>query len=182
MTLLYILKNRAILSDRTEPNRFRTVGYCSSRQWRREKIVAREYPPRPLVGIGVVVWRGPEVLLIQRGKAPRSGQWSLPGGAQKLGETVAEGGRREVMEEAGVEVEITGLLDVIDSIQPDGDGRIRYHYTLVDLAAEWQAGEPRAGGDAAAARFVDADDLAAYELWDETLRIIALSAARRPGS
>lgn len=121
------------------------------------------------------------MLLIQRGKEPRIGQWSLPGGAQKLGETVAEGGRREVREEAGIEVEITGLLDVIDSIQPDGDGRIRYHYTLVDLAAEWRAGEPAAGSDAAEARFVDSSGLTAYDLWDETLRIIALSATRRPG-
>ncbi len=141
--------------------------------------MSREYPERPLVGIGVVVWRGADVLLIRRGKEPRRGQWSLPGGAQKIGETVYEGARREVREETGLDVKITGLIDVVDSIVPDGNGKIQYHYTLIDLAAEWQAGEPVPGGDAASAAFVAADDLDGYDLWDETLRIIALSAAGR---
>ena len=143
--------------------------------------MSREYPTRPLVGIGVVVWRGPEVLLIQRGKRPRLGEWSLPGGAQKLGETVHEAARREVREETGLEVEITGLIDVVDAIVPDGGGKIRYHYTLIDLAAEWRAGEPAPGGDAAAAIFVDASELRPYDLWGETLRIIRLSATVRAG-
>lgn len=143
--------------------------------------MSREYPERPLVGIGVVVWRGADVLLIRRGKEPRLGQWSLPGGAQKIGETVYEGARREVREETGLDVEITGLIDVVDSIVPDGNGKVRYHYTLVDLAAEWRAGEPTPGGDAASAMFVPADDLDGYDLWDETVRIIGLSAATRTG-
>ncbi len=141
--------------------------------------MSREYPKLPMVGIGVVVWRERQVLLIRRGKPPRLGQWSLPGGLQELGETVFEGGRREVREETGTEVEITGVLDVIDSIQHDDAGRVRYHYTLVDLAAEWRAGEPVAGDDAAAAAWADADDLARYRLWDETVRLIGLSAAKR---
>lgn len=143
--------------------------------------MSREYPQRPLVGIGVVVWRGADVLLIRRGKEPRLGQWSLPGGAQKIGETVYEGARREVREETGLDVEITGLIDVVDSIVPDGNGKVRYHYTLIDLAAEWRAGEPMPGGDAASAVFVPAGDLDGYDLWDETLRIIGLSAATRIG-
>ena len=141
--------------------------------------MSREYPKLPMVGIGVVVWRERQVLLIRRAKPPRLGQWSLPGGLQELGETVFEGGRREVREETGTEVEITGVLDVIDSIQRDDAGRVRYHYTLVDLAAEWRAGEPVAGDDAAAAAWADADDLARYRLWDETVRLIGLSAAKR---
>ena len=143
--------------------------------------MSREYPERPLVGIGVVVWRGPDVLLIRRGKEPRLGQWSLPGGAQKIGETVHEAARREVREETGLDVEITGLIDVVDSIVPDGNGKIQYHYTLIDLAAEWRAGEPTPGGDAAAVVFVDPERLDPYDLWNEPLRIIALSAARRAG-
>ncbi len=141
--------------------------------------MSREYPKRPMVGIGVVVWRERQVLLIRRGKPPRLGQWSLPGGLQELGETVFEGGRREVREETGTEVEITGVLDVIDSIQRDSEGRVRYHYTLVDLGAEWIAGEPVAGDDAAAAAWADADDLTRYQLWHETVRLIDLSAAKR---
>ena len=141
--------------------------------------MTREYPKLPMVGIGVVVWRERQVLLIRRGKPPRIGQWSLPGGLQELGETVFEGGAREVREETGTEVEITGVLDVIDSIQRDSAGRVRFHYTLVDLGAEWLAGEPVAGDDAAAVAWADADDLARYQLWHETVRLIDLSAAKR---
>ena len=142
--------------------------------------MTREYPARPIVGVGVVVWRGDEVLMIRRGTAPRIGQWSLPGGGQELGETTAETARREVMEETGVDVEVGALLDVIDSIQRDADGRVRFHYTLVDYGAEWLAGEARAGGDAAEARWFMPAELEGLELWAETRRIIALSATLRP--
>lgn len=141
--------------------------------------MSREYPDRPFVGVGVVVWRGPELLLIQRGKAPRYGSWSLPGGRQKLGETVREAAQREVKEETNLDVEITDLIDVVDSLTRDDDGRVRFHYTLVDFTAEWRAGEAVAGSDAAGVRWVDPSDLDPYELWDETRRIIALSAEGR---
>ena len=108
----------------------------------------RLYPDRPIVGIGIVVFKGPEVLLIQRGKPPRLGQWSLPGGVQELVETVHEAARREVAEETGVDIDIVGLIDTVDSIQRDESGRVRYHYTLIDVAAVWRDGEPRAGSDA----------------------------------
>lgn len=140
---------------------------------------AREYPSRPIIGVGVVVWRGDEVLLIERGKPPRQGTWSIPGGAQEVGETVAEAGRREVFEETGVEVEVTTLVDVVDSIRPDGEGRIRSHYTLVDLTGEWVSGGLRPGDDASDCRWVSLDDLPAYELWSETLRIIERAAELR---
>lgn len=139
----------------------------------------REYPDYPIAGVGVVVWKDGKVLLIRRGRPPREGDWSLPGGRQKLGETTRETAIREVREEAGIEVVVGHLLDVIDSIVPDGDGRIRYHYTLADFDAEWQAGEAVAGGDAAALEWADPADLAGYDLWDETVRIIALSAELR---
>lgn len=141
--------------------------------------MSREYPAYPMVGVGVVVWRGDEVLLIQRGKAPRAGSWSLPGGRQKLGETTREAGIREVREETCVEIAIGGLLDVIDSITRDDDGRIRLHYTLVDYWGEWLAGAPRGATDAMDARFVRPGDLPQYDLWSETLRVIELSARKR---
>lgn len=141
---------------------------------------ARTYPDRPIVGVGVVVWRGEHVLLIQRGKAPRLGEWSIPGGAQELGETVEGAGRREVLEETGIEIDVTGFLAVVDAIRPDDEGRIRSHYTLIDFSAEWVAGDLRPGDDAADCRWVHPDELPAYGLWDETLRIIRLSAERRP--
>jgi 8-oxo-dGTP diphosphatase len=139
----------------------------------------REYPDYPIAGVGVVVWKDGKVLLIRRGRPPREGEWSLPGGRQKLGETTRETAIREVREEAGLEIVVGHLLDVIDSVTPDDDGRIRYHYTLADFDAEWRAGEAVAGGDAAALEWADPADLARYALWDETLRIIALSAELR---
>lgn len=139
----------------------------------------RSYPERPYVGVGVVVWRGDEVLLIRRGKPPRKGQWSLPGGIQKLGETVFEAGAREVREETALEIEIIGVVEVVDSIQRDDAGAVRYHYTLVDLLAEWRSGEAEARDDAAAVAWSRADALAAYRLWDETVRVIGLAGERR---
>jgi 8-oxo-dGTP diphosphatase len=145
----------------------------------------REFPDRPIVGVGVVVWRDGRVLLIQRGKAPRQGAWSLPGGAQELGETVIEAAKREVREETGLEIGEPQFVAVVDSIQRSDDGRIQYHYTLVDFTAEWRSGKAVAGGDAAALTWVDPADLGAYALWEETVKIIEKAAEilrlNRPG-
>ena len=142
-----------------------------------------DYPNRPLIGVGVIVLRGAgddsEVLLIKRGKPPRQGSWSLPGGRQRLGETVRETAVREVGEETGCAVSVTALLDVVDSITRDAAGEIEYHYTLVDFLAEWESGAAAPQGDAAAVAWVALSDLDAYDLWDETLRLIQLGAARR---
>ena len=138
-----------------------------------------DHPNRPLIGVGVVVFKGDRVLLVRRGKPPRVGQWSLPGGRQRLGETVRATAAREVAEEAGLTVEVTALLDVVDSMTRDADGALAYHYTLVDFLAEWRTGEAKAGGDAAEVVWADPDDLAPYDLWDETLRIIALARQAR---
>lgn len=138
--------------------------------------MSREYPPRPIVGIGAVVLKDGQVLLIKRGKPPRVGSWSLPGGAQKLGETVAEGALREVAEETGLTVRFEGLIDVVDSVTRDDAGKVQFHYTLVDVFCTWVAGEPTAGGDAAAADWVALDRLDDCRLWSETRRIIDLAA------
>lgn len=138
---------------------------------------------RPLVGVGVVVLKGEpgaeRVLLIRRAKPPRQGSWSLPGGRQRHGETVRAAAAREVREEAGLEVEIAHLLDVVDSITRDATGGLAFHYTLVDFAAEWRGGAATPGDDAAEAVWADPRDLAAYTLWDETVRVIALAIERR---
>ena len=141
--------------------------------------MARTYPEQPLVGVGSVVWRDDRVLLIRRGQPPKQDEWSLPGGRQELGETVAEAARREVLEETGLEIEVHDVIAVVDLIDRDDDGRIRFHYTLIDLLAEWRAGEARAGDDAAAVAWATLDQLAQYTLWSETERIIRLSAERR---
>ncbi len=129
----------------------------------------------------MVVLKGDTVLLVRRGTAPRQGEWSLPGGAQELGETLREAASREVREETGLEVTPSTLLDAVDAITRDAGGRVQYHYTLVDFAAEWQAGEPVPGGDAVETRWVALDDLNHTKLWDETLRVIRLAILRRDG-
>ncbi len=141
--------------------------------------MSREYPDRPIVGVGVVVWRGEEVLLIQRGKPPRAGTWSLPGGMQELGETVRETAVREIREETGIEITVRELIDVVDTISRDDTGRVRMQYTLVDFSAEWREGEAIASSDAAGVRWIHPDDLGPLGLWKETLRVIRRSAAAR---
>jgi len=132
----------------------------------------RDYPQAPIVGVGIVCFRGDDVLLIRRGKPPRKGSWSLPGGRQKLGETVRGCALRELRQETAVEAEIGPLIDVVDSLTRDGDGGVQYHYTLVDFRADWRSGEPRHGGDAADARWFTPAELADVELWEETRRVI----------
>jgi mutator protein MutT len=132
----------------------------------------REYPERPFVGVGVVVLRGDEVLLVQRGKAPNKGQWSIPGGKQRLGETVMQAVHRELLEETGVKIKQAALLDVVDVIMPDDNGKIQYHYTLVDYQAEWLSGECRSGDDADAVKWVSFDELNSVGLLDKTRDII----------
>lgn len=139
----------------------------------------RAYPDRPFVGVGVVIFRGEQVLLAQRGTPPREVFWSIPGGAQELDETVREAGLREVREETGLEVEILGLIDVVDSISRDPEGRVEYHYTLVDFFAEWRRGEAVAGDDCPAVCWADLDDLEHYSLRTMTLEIIRLAARKR---
>ena len=133
----------------------------------------RAYPARPLVGVGACVLRGDAVLLVRRGRAPSLGRWALPGGAQELGETVEAAARREVMEETGVEMQTLHLAAVVDSITADAAGAIAYHYTIVDFAARWRAGEICAGGDADAVAWAEVDELAGYALWSEAHRVIA---------
>ena len=138
----------------------------------------RRYPARPIVGVGTVVLDGDMVLMIQRGKPPRQGSWSLPGGAQELGETIREAARREVREETGLEIEIFGLIDVVDSVRPDADDKIEYHYTLIDMAGHAVGGTLMAGGDAQDCRWFTRPEIDAMDIWSETKRIIALAADR----
>ena len=132
----------------------------------------REYPERPFVGVGVVVLRGNEVLLIQRGKAPNKGQWSIPGGKQRLGETIVQTVHRELLEETRVKIKQPALLDVVDVIMPDDKGEIQYHYTLVDYQAEWLSGECRSGDDVDAVKWVSFDELNSVGLLKITREII----------
>lgn len=137
-------------------------------------------PPvnRPVVGVGVVVVKGDSVLLIRRGRPPKLGEWSLPGGKQEWGETVRETAVREIHEETGLAVELVDLIGVFDGIGRNADGSVGYHYTLVDFVARWTAGEPVAGDDAAAAEWIARDRIPSLGIWTETVRAIDLAFAK----
>lgn len=139
----------------------------------------RRYPNRPWVGVGVVVWRGDDVLLVRRGRPPRQGQWGIPGGAQELGETVFETARREVLEETGLTIRPTGIISAVDSVVRDDQGRVEYHYTLIEISAEWVAGEAVALSDVTAAQWVAPGEVAGLVEWGETARIVGLAALQR---
>jgi 8-oxo-dGTP diphosphatase len=134
-------------------------------------------PPRPVAAVGVICLRGDEVLLIRRSAPPLNGHWSLPGGRIEWGERAADAALRELIEETGVEAELTGLIEVADGLFGEGPVPER-HYVLVDYAARWLAGEPRPGDDAADAAFHRLDRLEGLGLWDETLRVIRLAVER----
>lgn len=137
--------------------------------------MSREYPPRPIVGIGVCLLRPGGVLLVRRGKPPNLGAWSLPGGAQELGETAEVAARRELLEETGLEVGALHLAANVDSIHRDPDGRVRYHYTIIDFAARWQGETPQAGDDVSEVAWADFDALDGFALWSEALRVIGIA-------
>ncbi|MDP3800618.1 NUDIX hydrolase [Brevundimonas sp.] len=131
--------------------------------------------PAPVPAVGVVCLRGDTVLLIRRGRTPRQGEWSLPGGRIEPGERAVDAALRELREETGVEAEITGLIEVVDGLFPEAG----LHYVLIDYAARWLSGEPVAAGDAVEARFVALDQVETIVAWPETLRVIRMAVAVR---
>lgn len=135
----------------------------------------REYPTRPFVGIGIVVIKGDHVLLCRRGKPPNIGTWTLPGGAQDLGETCEDAARRELMEETALSVGALHFCAHVDVVRRDDDERVRFHYTILDFAARWESGEPLAGSDVSEVRWAPMDALEPYALWSEAHRVIAIA-------
>lgn len=143
------------------------------------KVTSREYPSRPLVGVAAVVLRDHEVLLVQRGREPAKGVWGLPGGLLELGETLVEGVRREVREECGVEVKVGPLLGVFEPMLRDEQGRLRFHYVVVDWLAYYVRGQLRPADDAADARWVSLDTLDSLPILPETRAMINKAVAMR---
>ena len=141
---------------------------------------SREYPNRPICGVGVVVRGNDGLLLIQRGNPPRRGDWSLPGGAVELGETLRAAAQREVREECGIEVALGELIDAVDLMQYDDRGLLQYHYVVIDFAAAYVGGDLCAASDVVDARWVSRGDLDAYELPANTRRVIDLALKITP--
>jgi 8-oxo-dGTP diphosphatase len=139
--------------------------------------VVREYPSQPVVGVAAVVLRDTDILLVRRGREPAKGTWGLPGGVVELGETLAQAARREVQEECAVEIEVGPVVGVFEPMQRDSDGRLQYHYVVIDLLARHLAGEPRADDDAEDARWIALDQLDGLPMQRETREIIRRAAA-----
>lgn len=130
----------------------------------------------PLPAVGIICLRGDEVLLIKRGKPPREGEWSIPGGRVELGESFEQAALRELLEETGVTAQI---MDKIATIDADFG---THHYRLHDYSAIWLSGEPRAGDDAMDARFVSRAQLSNFPMWEKTREVIEMTYARaKPG-
>lgn len=133
----------------------------------------RRYPAAPLVGVAAAVFNDAgEVLLVKRGRPPRQGHWGLPGGLLDLGERLADGVRREIMEECGIEVEIGGLVTVFEPIMRDEDGRVEYHFVVIDYWAVYIGGEASASDDADDLAWVAQSEWAEYNLAAETLAVV----------
>lgn len=140
-----------------------------------------EYPEHPVVGVGGVVLLGNRVVLIRRANEPRKGEWSIPGGKLELGETLAEGVRRELREETGLEVEVGELIEAFERVYRDSDGRARFHYVILDFLCHARPGRPVAGGDAQDLALVDESELGGFALNEAVLRVVrkAFEASHR---
>lgn len=132
----------------------------------------RDYPDRPIVGVGAVVVENGRALLVKRAAEPLRGHWSIPGGMVELGETLRQAIAREVREETGLVVEVSGVLEVLDSIHRDPDGRTRYHYVLVDFFCRRTGGELQAASDASEVRWAAIEELAGLAMTETAQRII----------
>lgn len=133
----------------------------------------RKYPDAPRPAVGAVVFNGDAVLLVQRANPPSQGMWAIPGGRVRLGETLQAAAEREILEETGVVIRANAPILVYDVIQKDARGVVKYHYVIVDLAADYVSGDPRAGDDAADARWITPGELARIEINPATRRLLA---------
>lgn len=132
----------------------------------------REYPPRPIVGVGGVVVDGQRVLLVRRGHEPLKGEWSIPGGAVELGETLEVACAREVREETGLDVDVGPMIDVFDRIRLDADGRTVFHYVLVDFVCRPTGGTLAYASDAIDVRWASLVDLPELGVQRTTVSVI----------
>lgn len=147
-------------------------------------MIVREYPQSPVVAVGGIILDGGKVLLVRRGQEPLLGQWSIPGGAVEVGEQLPEALRREILEETGLAVRVGEIVEVLDRIIHDEQGKVRYHYVLADYLCRVEGGRLQAASDASEASWADRMELARYALRPETLRVIekAFSLSRSEGT
>jgi 8-oxo-dGTP diphosphatase len=138
----------------------------------------REYPDSPLVGVGAIIIEDGRVALVKRGHPPLVGEWSIPGGAMEVGETVREGAAREAREETGLKVEVLELLGIYDRLLRDEEGRVRYQYLLVDFLCSRVSGDLCAAGDADETRWFTPEEVEQLPLPEDTAEVIRLGFER----
>lgn len=134
--------------------------------------MSRRYPDRPWVGVGALIIHDARVLLVRRATEPLKGDWSLPGGVVEVGESLHAAVKREVMEETGLNIKVGELAAVIDWIDPDSDGKVEFHYILIDYLATIISGEPRPGGDVDALGWYTREQLETVQIQEFTLDVI----------
>jgi len=142
----------------------------------------REYPDSPRVGVGAVVIKEGQVLLVRRGAAPRRGLWAVPGGTLELGETLREAAEREVFEETGIKIRAKEPVYIGDLVERDEEGRIRFHYVVIDYAADYLAGDVCGADDALEARWVSPEAVAGLAVTKTTLKMLRDLGFLPPGS
>lgn len=130
------------------------------------------FPHHPRVAVGAIVFKDGRVLLVRRGQAPAKGQWAIPGGSVRLGETLQQAAEREILEETGIIIRAKTPVLTFDTIERDEDGRVRFHYVIVDLAAEYISGSPVAGDDADEVRWVAPEELSELLVNPRTLNLL----------
>lgn len=138
----------------------------------------RLYPRQPLVGVGAVLVCSGKILLEKRKNEPGRGKWSIPGGLVELGEVSGQTVMREVREETGLVVENPGLMDVVDDVELDGDGKVKYHFVIIDYLVRLKGGTLKAASDAAELRWVRLDEVESYVLTGTFRRFFVKNCAR----
>ncbi|HMK28676.1 MAG TPA: GNAT family N-acetyltransferase [Terriglobales bacterium] len=138
----------------------------------------REYPEHPVVAVGAVIIHEGRVLIVERGTAPRKGEWTVPGGVLELGETLRQGTEREAREETGLVVEAGEILEVVESIYPDSQGGAEYHYVLIDFLCRVISGEAEPQSDVSRVRWIRPEELGTMPLIGKTEQVIAKGFAR----
>lgn len=132
----------------------------------------REYPERPIVAVGAAVCRHGRVLIVQRGKAPSKGVWTVPGGAVDLGEPMRQAAAREVREECSIEINVGKVVGILDNVVRDEQGRIRYHYAIVDFAAQYVTGELDPSDELMDAAWIESEEFDLYQVPSKARQIL----------